>query len=108
MKTPMKSVLKASLVSVTLITAASAQSVQAGDVQQGKQKAALCFSCHGEQGRAILPQYPNLSGQSAKYLSIALKGYKNGTRLDPVMAPMAKILSEDDIANISAYFATFQ
>ncbi|WP_178862665.1 c-type cytochrome [Thiomicrorhabdus cannonii] len=80
----------------------------AADIQQGKEKAKLCFACHGQNGQAPLPQYPNLSGQSAQYLELALKGYKNGSRTDMMMAPMAKVLSDADIANISAYFASIK
>lgn len=79
---------------------------QSADIAQGKAKAGVCFACHGETGQAILPQYPNLSGQSAAYLEIALKGYRDGHRTDPMMAPMAKALTDQDIANISAYFAS--
>ncbi|WP_206199110.1 c-type cytochrome [Thiomicrorhabdus indica] len=84
------------------------QVANAADIQMGKEKAKMCFSCHGENGQAILPTYPNLNGQSAQYLEIALKAYKNGSRNDLMMAPMAKVLSDQDIANISAYFGSLK
>ena len=88
-----------------LPVAAFAQNAPA-DVAAGEKRAAVCFACHGKSGRAILPEYPNLAGQNRAYLEKALRGYQTGTRTDPVMGPMAKPLSEADIRNIAAYFAS--
>jgi len=72
----------------------------------GKEKSAVCASCHGADGNSLVAMYPNLAGQSADYLTKQLKEFKNGSRKDPVMAGMVAALSEQDMIEISAYFST--
>ena len=79
----------------------------AGDSQAGKAKAATCAGCHGANGIGIMGTYPNLAGQHADYIAKQLKAFKAGDRKDPVMAPMAMALSEQDMADIGAYYASF-
>ncbi|PIP80788.1 MAG: cytochrome C [Gammaproteobacteria bacterium CG22_combo_CG10-13_8_21_14_all_40_8] len=81
-----------------------ASSIQAADIDAGKAKAATCAGCHGPAGVSFVPIYPNLAGQKSAYLEKQLKAFQAGTRTDPIMTAMAKPLSEDDIANVSAYF----
>jgi cytochrome c553 len=77
----------------------------AGDADAGKNKTALCASCHGASGISPSDAYPNLAGQHADYIVKQLKAFKNGTdRSDPVMGPMAAGLSEADMADIAAYY----
>lgn len=95
------------LISV-LALAALAGSVQAGDVAAGKAKAATCAGCHGANGIGIMDTYPNLAGQKAGYLKKQLKAFKDGTRKDPVMGSMAKPLSNADIDNLAAYYASMK
>lgn len=81
----------------------------AGDVAAGKAKAAVCTACHGADGKAMIPTYPNLAGQNPQYLELAIKAYKNGERTGgqaAIMAGMAAPLSDVDIANLAAYFAS--
>lgn len=80
----------------------------AADVEAGKAKAAMCSACHGANGISAVPMYPNLAGQKAAYLEKQLKDFKSGARKDPVMAPMAMGLSDEDIKNISAYFSSLK
>ncbi len=80
----------------------------AGDVAAGKSKSGMCAACHGPAGISAIPMYPNLAGQKEAYLAKQLKDFKSGTRKDPVMAPMAMGLSDEDIANISAYYASLK
>ncbi|MBX2838050.1 MAG: cytochrome c [Gammaproteobacteria bacterium] len=80
--------------------------VHAGDIEAGKEKAAqVCASCHGETGVAIAPLYPNLAGQYESYLVHALKAYRSGDRANAIMMPMAAALTDEDIANLAAYYA---
>lgn len=79
-------------------------SANAVDLEAGKAKAAMCAGCHGVNGIAPLKQYPNLKGQNAAYTALQLKAFKNGTRKNTVMAPMAAMLSDEDIENIAAYY----
>lgn len=82
--------------------------VMAADIAAGEKKAAVCLACHGKDGHAAIKTYPNLAGQNPEYLVVALKGYRDGSRLDPIMVPMAKALSDTDMENIAAYFAQFK
>ncbi len=83
----------------------------AGDAAAGKAKAALCASCHGADGKAVMPAYPNLAGQNEAYLVSALTAYRNKDRnggMAAIMQMQAASLSDDDINNIAAYFASLK
>jgi len=89
----------------------SAHSFAAGDVEAGKAKAAVCAACHGQNGIAIAPMYPNLAGQNEPYLIGALKDYRDGKRtggMSATMIPMAKPLTDADIDNLAAYFSSLK
>jgi len=92
---------------VALCAIPFAQSM-AADIAAGEKKAAVCFACHGKDGHPVIKSYPTLAGDNAEYLVVALKGYRDGSRLDPIMVPMAKALNDADMANIAAYFAQFK
>ena len=96
------------LTSATLLT--TAQNAHAsGDVESGKVKAYTCTGCHGIPGyKNVYPTYkvPKIGGQNYEYLVIALKAYKAGERDHPTMALQAEALSDQDIEDISAYFAS--
>lgn len=77
-----------------------------GDAQAGAAKAVVCGACHGPQGVAIAPNFPNLAGQSVTYLYVQLKAFKQGQRNDPVMSGQAATLSDEDMRNLAAYFAS--
>ncbi|AWH89509.1 c-type cytochrome [Limnobaculum parvum] len=85
-------------------------SVQAGgDVAAGKTKSTRCASCHGADGKISIPTYPNLAGQNEVYLSNALNAYKNGERtggMAVVMVGYVRSLSDQDIADLAAYYAS--
>ncbi|GHW32857.1 cytochrome c554 [Vibrio cholerae] len=83
----------------------------AGDVAAGQAKAAVCAACHGMDGIAVIPGYPNLKGQSEQYLISSVKAYKNKERtggLAAVMQAQAMMLSDEDIANLAAYYASLK
>lgn len=86
--------------------AVSTNAFAAGDAAKGKAKSAVCVACHGANGISMIPMYPNLAGQKAQYLESSLKAYRDGERKNMVMAPMAKGLSDEDIANLAAYYAS--
>lgn len=77
----------------------------AGDAAAGKTKTESCAGCHGEDGNASAPMFPKLAGQHPAYLSKQLREFKSGQRVDPTMNAMAASLSDDDIADISAWYA---
>jgi len=101
----MENVVTTSLfVSVLLLSSTAI----AGDIAAGKSKAASCAACHGSNGISSNPEWPNLAGQQEKYLVNQLKEFRDGGRNNALMSPMAKPLSDDDIANISAYYASLK
>lgn len=94
-------------------------SVTGGDkakAELGKAKAANCAACHsagglygsGAPGVSGIPTWPNLAGQNAEYLSSTLKSFQDGSRNHPVMTSIAKNLSDADIDNLSAYYASMK
>jgi len=78
----------------------------AGDAAAGKTKAATCGACHGVNGISPNDIWPNLAGQKAGYLVAQLKAFRDGQRSNPMMAPMAAPLSDTDIDNLAAYYAS--
>ncbi len=84
----------------------SGSALAAGDAAKGKAKSVTCQACHGANGISMIPNYPNLAGQKELYLVDAIKAYRDGTRKNPVMSPMAAALSDEDIANLAAYFSS--
>ncbi|MHB0776297.1 c-type cytochrome [Halomonas sp. WWR20] len=83
----------------------------AGDPAAGESKIGVCVACHGKDGKGIAPMYPNLAGQNALYLQNALTAYREGQRQGgnaALMAPQAMSLSDQDIADIAAYFSQLE
>ncbi len=78
----------------------------AADIEAGKQRASTCFSCHGPKGVSSNPKYPNLAGQNAEYLASQLNAFRTGERKDAIMSPMAASMSDADVENVAAYFAS--
>lgn len=76
-----------------------------GDAEAAVSKVGSCVACHGADGIGKAPQYPNLRGQKAAYLEKQLKAYRSGERKDSAMNALAKPLSDEDIADVAAYFA---
>lgn len=88
------------------VVLASAPAAQAADATAGKAKAAACIACHGADGNSPNPEWPSLAGQHAKYLVKQLQAFKGGERSNPLMSPMAAGLSEEDMADIAAYYSS--
>lgn len=106
----MKSLLTAIALTVASVQVAAAESatknVYVGSVDQGKAKSATCSACHGSDGNSAAADYPKLAGQHASYLASTLRAYRDGSRENAIMAGLAAALSEEDIADLSAYYAT--
>ncbi len=77
----------------------------AGNANAGKVKSASCGGCHGNDGNSMTPTFPRLAGQHSKYVTRQLSDFKTRKRNDPTMMAMAAGLSEQDIGDLSAYFA---
>ncbi len=102
----MKRQILAVVSAVTLL--ASANIAVAADAAAGKAKSASCAGCHGANGISAIPTYPNLAGQNAAYTLKQLKDFKSGTRKDATMGAMVAALSDEDMANIAAYYASLK
>lgn len=92
-----------------LLGAMTGQALGAGDVDAGKVKAYTCTGCHGIPGyNNVYPTFkvPKIGGQHYEYLVAALNAYKNGDRQHSTMNSQAQSLSQTDIEDISAYFAS--
>ena len=66
----------------------------------------VCSACHGQDGNSQSADYPKLGGQYPDYLAKALHDYKSGARKNPIMAGFAATLSDKDIEDVAAYFAS--
>jgi cytochrome c553 len=84
----------------------SGHTFAAGDPAAGQQKSAPCQACHGADGNSPNPQFPRLAGQYPDYLVQALTDYQKGGRKNPIMAPFAANLSQQDMEDLAAYFST--
>jgi cytochrome c553 len=79
----------------------------AGDVQAGKAKSATCAGCHGANGEGISPN-PALAGKGEDAIAQALKDYKSGKRDNAIMKGMVSALSDGDMANLAAFYASLK
>lgn len=94
---------------LAVAVALAAPLCSAQDVSQGRLRAqAACAMCHGLDGIATLPNAAHLAGQPALYLEEQLKAYRSGRRSNEVMAVIAKTLSDEDIRNLSAWYASIK
>lgn len=78
----------------------------AGSAAEGQNKSTTCQACHGENGIATQTIYPNLAGQHQNYLEKAMRDYRGGQRTNPIMSGFAASLTDSDIADISAWYAS--
>ena len=101
--------MKSVVASATIALFAAAPVQAAGDVKAGEAKAAMCIGCHGIPGyQNSFPEIhkvPKISGQTDKYIASALVAYQKGERKHPSMRGIAGSLSEQDIADLAAFYA---
>ena len=90
---------------VLAVLSLNVQTAMAGDAAAGKSRAAACAACHGANGISANGLWPNLAGQKEQYLVAQMKAFRDGDRKNAMMSPMAAGLSDDDIANLAAYYA---
>ena len=102
------SLLPLVLIAASLCSAAQAQDAKAGDAAVGATKAPMCIGCHGIVGyQASFPEVykvPMIAGQSAKYIISALTAYNKGERKHPTMRGIATSLTEQDMADLAAFY----
>ena len=100
----MKKLLTICAITVSLCAAQAA--LADGNAVAGKQKAKVCAACHGANGISTSDQFPILARQYPDYIAQALHEYQDGQRNNPIMAGMAKNLSDQDIEDLAAYFSS--
>lgn len=100
----MKQIIK--VISATALIAVSASVFAMGNIEAGKEKSTACAACHGANGVSASPMFPTIAGQHADYIVHALMAYKTGKRNNPIMQGTAAALSEEDIDNLAAYYAS--
>jgi cytochrome c553 len=91
----------AAVLGIGFMTSAAAAE---GDAARGATKAVVCAACHGADGNSNNPEWPSLAGLGADYIAAQLKNFKDGKRNNPIMMPNAMALSDQDMADIGAYF----
>jgi cytochrome c553 len=100
-------ILKITMLSLMFAFAMNTSSVaQSGDAEAGKQKSATCTACHGVDGNSPVDQFPKIAGQVPGYIAAQLASFKSGERENPIMAGMVGALSEQDMADLDAYYAS--
>lgn len=92
--------LSAAILALFSTTAAQA------DAAAGREKAQICAACHGTDGLSKIPNAPNIAGQPEMYLKAQLEAYRSGARVDAMMSVIAKGLSDADIENLVAWYAS--
>ncbi|ABE56897.1 cytochrome c, class I [Shewanella denitrificans OS217] len=105
--------MKKLALALSVVAAMSSPANAEGNAEAGKTKALICSACHGVDGNSMIDMYPKISGQHASYLekqihdfrSAAMSGGKEG-RMDPIMGGMTMALSDQDIADLAAFFAS--
>ncbi len=91
---------------ILLMALGAITQANAADIMAGEKKALACAACHGQNGVSVSANIPNLAGQRAKYLSIQLKAFRDGTRQNPLMNAIAAQLDDTDIENLAAFFSS--
>ncbi len=103
----MISMFKFLMVSAALALAMNTNSVaQSGDAKAGKQRSLSCTACHGADGNSQVAQFPKIAGQVPGYISQQLMKFKSGERASPIMSGIVGALSEQDMANLDAYYSS--
>ncbi len=100
----MKKMLLMAVIGMTL--AMSTSLMAAGNIAAGKTKAVMCAACHGVDGNSPSDMFPKIAGQGEAYLVKQLMEFKSGVRSNAIMAPMVASLSDQDMADVAAYFSS--
>ena len=90
----------------SLLLLVSVPAFAMGDAAAGQAKSAVCAACHGLDGNSVVPNWPKIAGQHEDYLVRHIQLIKSGARMVPEMAAITPGLSEQDIEDISAFFAS--
>lgn len=93
---------------LAFVVGAGGDGFAAGNAAAGRQKALMCQTCHGLDGKAKIPEAPNLAGQSEVYLVKALNDYRSGARKNDMMSLVAPTLKDSDVEDLAAYYSAVE
>lgn len=96
------------LLVTALMLCAALPRAGAADLAAGRQKAQVCGVCHGQLGLSSAPDAPHLAGHPSMYAAAQMRAYRSGARWHEVMSVMARALSDEDIDNLAAWFASLR
>ncbi|TOL64133.1 cytochrome C554 [Vibrio parahaemolyticus] len=103
-----ESIMLRPLLLTSLIFTSTVYANPFGDAEKGKVKAPSCVYCHGTNGLSSNDAYPNLAGQSPKYLYDSMKAYQDGLRTGPLaemMKAQLRMLNDEDLRDVAAFFS---
>ena len=98
--------MKSGLVLMLALMAGATTAWAEGDAERGQSMAALCSACHGPDGVSVNPLWPSLAGQQELYLVNSIKAYRDGVREDVSMQPFVATLTDQDVEDLAAYYAS--
>lgn len=96
------------ILAVLMTVGGVADAVHAADAKAGRKKAQMCAACHGIDGVSKMPMAPNIAGSPAMYIEKQMKSFRSGERKDETMSVVAKPLSDDDIADLAAWYSNIE
>ena len=99
---------KRALAAALLLPLLGTHALAAGNVAAGRQKALQCQTCHGLDGSSKLPEAPNLGGQPEIYLAKSLDDFRKGIRKNDMMSIVVQQLTDQDVADLAAYYAAIE
>jgi cytochrome c553 len=86
----------------------STPALAAGNITTGRQKALACQTCHGLDGLSKMPEAPNIAGNPEQYLVRQLNAFRKGERKNEMMTVVVQQLSDQDVADLAAYYAAIE
>lgn len=98
----------ATLLAIASALPAASEASAAGNAEVGRERATACIVCHGRDGIGTNPMVPNIAGQSEQYLVKQLREFRAGQREDPQMTIITRDLSDADIADLAAWYASIE
>lgn len=90
---------------ISLAVGFASAALAEGSAEAGKAKSTVCAACHGADGNSVNPEWPSLAGQHAGYIIDQIAAYKSGDRQNALMSAQAALLSDEDTADLAAYYA---
>ena len=96
------------IITTLALTAITGSGLAAGDPAAGQTKSMVCSACHGADGNSSNSDYPSLAGQVPGYIAQQLANFKSGIRINTIMGGMAQTLTEEDMANLDAWYSSQQ